>query len=62
MPAAPFTFVRLKYHSGDWDAVDERMPANLLHSLVQYTKVAVDPKEKWWRWIARSCSTIRSAT
>ena len=46
MPAAPFTFVRLKYHSGDWDAVDERMPANLLHSLVQYTKVPIDPKEK----------------
>jgi hypothetical protein len=46
MPAAPFTFVRLSYHSGDWDAVDERMPANLLHSLVQYTTVPVDPKEK----------------
>jgi hypothetical protein len=46
MPAAPFTFVRLSYHSGDWDAVDERMPANLLHSLVQYTTVPVAPKEK----------------
>lgn len=46
MPAATFTFVRLKYQSGDWDAVDERMPANLLHSLVQYTKVPVAPKEK----------------
>ncbi|RZK13532.1 MAG: DUF4159 domain-containing protein [Hymenobacter sp.] len=46
MPAAAFTFVRLSYHSGDWDAVDERMPANLLHSLVQYTTVPVDPKEK----------------
>ena len=42
----PFTFVRLKYQSGDWDAVDERMPANLLHSLVQYTTVPVDTKEK----------------
>ena len=45
MPS-PFTFVRLSYHSGDWDAVDERMPANLLHSLVQYTKVPVEPREK----------------
>ena len=42
----PFTFVRLSYHSGDWDAVDERMPANLLHSLVQYTTVPVAAKEK----------------
>ena len=42
----PFTFVRLSYHSGDWDAVDERMPANLLHSLVQYTTVPVVAKEK----------------
>jgi hypothetical protein len=42
----PFTFVRLSYHSGDWDAVDERMPANLLHSLVQYTKVPIVAKEK----------------
>ena len=42
----PFTFVRLSYHSGDWDAVDERMPANLLHSLVQYTTVPVAPQEK----------------
>jgi hypothetical protein len=45
MPA-PFTFVRLSYHSGDWDAVDERMPANLLHSLVEYTKVPIAAKEK----------------
>ena len=42
----PFTFVRLKYQSGDWDAVDERMPANLLHSLVQYTTVPVNKVEK----------------
>ena len=45
MPA-PFTFVRLSYHSGDWDAVDERMPANLLHSLVQYTTLRVDTTER----------------
>lgn len=45
MPA-PFTFVRLSYHSGDWDAVDERMPANLLHSLIEYTTVKVELKEK----------------
>ena len=32
---ARFTFTRLQYTSGDWD-VDQRMPANLLHSLVDY--------------------------
>ncbi|GAB2946782.1 DUF4159 domain-containing protein [Hymenobacter coalescens] len=42
----PFTFVRLSYRSGDWDAVDERMPANLLHSLIEYTNVKVSLKEK----------------
>ena len=42
----PFTFVRLQYRSGDWDGVDERMPTNLLHSLIQYTKIPVNQKEK----------------
>ena len=44
--AAPydFWFTRLKYDSGDWD-VDQRMPANLLTSLVDYTSLRVDPKE-----------------
>lgn len=42
---AGFTFTRLQYHSGDWD-VDERMPANLLHSLLQYTTVDVTTRER----------------
>lgn len=42
---ARFTFTRLQYTSGDWD-VDQRMPANLLHSLVEYTTVDVDPRER----------------
>ncbi|HWA57303.1 MAG TPA: DUF4159 domain-containing protein [Gemmatimonadales bacterium] len=40
-----FTFTRLQYTSGDWD-VDQRMPANLLHSLVEYTTIDVDPRER----------------
>lgn len=40
-----FVFTRLQYDSGDWD-VDPRMPSNLLHSLVQYTTVEVDPEEQ----------------
>jgi hypothetical protein len=39
-----FRFTRLRYESGDWD-VDQRMPANLLTSLVDYTSLRVDPKE-----------------
>lgn len=42
---ARFTFTRLQYSSGDWD-VDQRMPANLLHSLVEYTTIEVDPRER----------------
>jgi hypothetical protein len=37
--------VRLQYRSGNWDT-DPRMPANLLHSLVEYTTVNVNPREK----------------
>lgn len=40
-----FFFTRLQYASGDWD-VDQRMPANLLNSLVEYTTVAIDTEEK----------------
>lgn len=40
-----FTFTRLRYASGDWD-VDERMPANLLNSLIEYTTVEVTPRER----------------
>lgn len=39
-----FWFTRLRYNSGDWD-VDQRMPANLITSLVDYTNLRVDPKE-----------------
>ncbi|MGK0251726.1 MAG: hypothetical protein ACI81G_001164, partial [Gammaproteobacteria bacterium] len=39
-----FFFTRLQYESGDWD-VDQRMPSNLLNSLVEYTTLAVDTQE-----------------
>jgi len=42
--SAPFTFVRLRYQSGDWDT-DQRMPSNLINSLVEYTQLPVNPKE-----------------
>jgi hypothetical protein len=40
-----FWFTRLKYNSGDWD-VDQRMPANLITSLIDYTTLRVDPVER----------------
>ena len=40
-----FTFTRLAYESGDWDVVDQRMPSNLLDSLVAYTTISVAPRE-----------------
>lgn len=40
-----FVFTRLSYESGDWD-VDERMPANLLNSLIEYTTLRVDLVEQ----------------
>lgn len=39
-----FFFTRLQYESGDWD-VDERMPANVLNSLIEYTTLPVDTRE-----------------
>src|SRR6187549_2046617 len=45
--AAPdwdFWFTRLMYDSGDWD-VDQRMPSNLITSLIDYTSLRVDPTE-----------------
>lgn len=42
---ADFTFTRLMYQSGNWD-VDQRMPANLLNSLIEYTTVPVNPVER----------------
>ncbi|MDG1750414.1 MAG: DUF4159 domain-containing protein [Thalassotalea sp.] len=40
-----FYFTRLSYESGDWE-VDERMPANVLNSLIEYTSLRVDIKER----------------
>lgn len=40
-----FYFTRLMYESGDWN-VDERMPNNLLNSLIEYTSLKVDPTER----------------
>jgi hypothetical protein len=40
-----FAFARLKYSSGDWDT-DQRMPANVLNSLLEYTTIPLDPQEK----------------
>ncbi|WP_100642984.1 DUF4159 domain-containing protein [Alteromonas facilis] len=40
-----FFFTRLSYESGNWD-VDERMPANVLNSLIEYTSLRVDLTER----------------
>jgi hypothetical protein len=40
-----FFFTRLQYNSGDWN-VDQRMPSNLLNSLIEYTKIPVDTQER----------------
>ncbi|MEL6949672.1 MAG: DUF4159 domain-containing protein [Pseudomonadota bacterium] len=40
-----FYFTRLMYESGNWN-VDERMPNNVLNSLVEYTTLHVDPNER----------------
>ena len=40
-----FVFTRLQYASGNWD-VDQRMPSNLLHSIIQYTTIEVDTRER----------------
>ena len=45
MNRSTFTFTRLRYHSGDWDT-DQRMPSNLLNSLIEYTTVPVSLQEK----------------
>lgn len=39
-----FIFTRIQYESGDWD-VDERMPSNVLNSLIEYTTLPVDTRE-----------------
>ncbi|MGS2719689.1 DUF4159 domain-containing protein [Paraglaciecola aestuariivivens] len=40
-----FYFTRLSYESGNWE-VDERMPANVLNSLIEYTSLRVDLQER----------------
>lgn len=45
MHNATFTFVRLRYRSGDWDT-DQRMPANILNSLLEYTTIPINMAEK----------------
>jgi hypothetical protein len=40
-----FFFTRLQYNSGNWDT-DQRMPSNLLNSLVEYTTIDIDENEK----------------
>jgi len=43
--AYDFWFTRLRYQSGDWD-VDQRMPSNIITSLIDYTNLRIDPKER----------------
>ncbi|MGK6350339.1 DUF4159 domain-containing protein [Parapedobacter sp. DT-150] len=45
MLGSTFTFVRLKYQSGDWDT-DQRMPSNVLNSLLEYTTIPLTMEEK----------------
>ena len=45
MHGGKFTFARLKYNSGDWDT-DQRMPSNLLNSLLEYTTIPLNEEEK----------------
>lgn len=40
-----FVFARIKYSSGDWDT-DQRMPANVLNSLLEYTTIPLEQEEK----------------
>lgn len=45
MYVSKFTFARIRYRSGDWDT-DQRMPSNILNSLVEYTTIPVNQEEK----------------
>ena len=40
-----FFFTRIQYRSGDWNT-DQRMPSNILNSLVEYTTIPVDTQER----------------
>jgi hypothetical protein len=44
-PDYDFWFTRLMYESGNWD-VDQRMPSNLLTSLIDHTGLRIDPVER----------------
>lgn len=44
VPANGFTFARMRYGSGNWDA-DPKMPSNILNSLVEYTSIRINPNE-----------------
>lgn len=39
---APFVFATVRYGSGDWDSAP-LVPANLIHSLAQYTSIPLEP-------------------
>lgn len=39
----PFTFATASYESGDWDSAP-LVPANLIHSIAQYTEIEVAPE------------------
>ena len=45
MAISKFTFTRLKYTSGDWNT-DQRMPSNILNSIIEYTTIPVNLQEK----------------
>ena len=45
MSGSKFTFTRLKYRSGDWNT-DQRMPSNILNSLIEYTTISINPTER----------------
>ena len=45
MQRSKFSFARIRYTSGDWDT-DQRMPSNILNSLLEYTTIPLDPEEK----------------
>ena len=45
MTRSKFTFTRLKYRSGDWNT-DQRMPANILNSLIEYTTIDINTTER----------------
>lgn len=40
-----FTFTRIRYKSGDWDT-DQRMPSNILNSLLEYTNIPINTQER----------------